>query len=112
MEISQKFGEQIKNIRKSHKFTQIQFAKILNISQGNLSEIESGKLDPSLEIVIILCKDFNFDFNGFINQLDERTPLLLDKSETQIIYGYRQLQDEAKDEIVDYLQLKLKRYSK
>lgn len=112
MRTSAKFGEQIKNIRKLHKLTQIQFAKILNISQGNLSEIESGKLDPSLEIVIKLCKDFNLDFNGFINRLGEGTSLLLDNNETQLVYGYRQLTEEAKEEIVDYLELKLKRYSK
>jgi transcriptional regulator with XRE-family HTH domain len=111
--MSKKFDEQIKNIRKLHKFTQIQFAKMLNISQRNLSEIESGKLDPSLETVIILCRNFNLDFNGLLNnQFGETSSLLLDNNETKLIYGFRQLQAEAKEELIDYLELKLKRYSK
>jgi len=105
-------GKQIKSIRKQHKFTQIQFAKVLNISQGNLSEIESGKLDPSLETVINLCRKFNLDFNGLINnQVSEGSTLILDANETKLIYGFRQLQAEAKEEVIDFIELKLKRYS-
>ncbi|MEW9702277.1 helix-turn-helix domain-containing protein [Paenibacillus sp. SI8] len=106
-------GEQIKHIRKLHNFTQIQFAKMLNISQGNLSEIESGKLNPSLETIIILCKNYYLDFNGFINdQVNEVSSFILDNDESKLIYGFRQLQTETKEELINFLEMKLKRYSK
>lgn len=111
--MSRVFNDQIKYIRKANKFTQIQFAKILNISQGNLSEIESGKIEPSLETVVLLCKEFNLDFNKIINSPSVGTSSIrLEENEAELIYDFRQLEAEAKEELLDFVQLKLKRYKK
>ncbi|NGP58577.1 helix-turn-helix transcriptional regulator [Paenibacillus thiaminolyticus] len=47
-------GYRIKCIRKENNLNQIQFAKSIGISQGNLSEIELGYSNPSAETLI--CK--------------------------------------------------------
>ena len=37
---------------------QEQLASLLNITQGHLSKIESGKIAPSLEILVVLSLKF------------------------------------------------------
>ncbi|TCZ71447.1 XRE family transcriptional regulator [Paenibacillus albiflavus] len=40
-------GYRIKCVRKENNLNQTQFAKSIGISQGNLSEIEMGNINPS-----------------------------------------------------------------
>lgn len=42
-------GHKIKCIRKENNLNQVQFAKSIGITQGNLSEIELGNSNPSVE---------------------------------------------------------------
>ncbi|WP_373461147.1 helix-turn-helix domain-containing protein [Paenibacillus sp. V4I5] len=35
-----------------HNLNQIEFAKLIGVSQGSLSDIESGKSKPSVETVV------------------------------------------------------------
>ncbi|TDL47354.1 helix-turn-helix domain-containing protein [Paenibacillus dendritiformis] len=51
-EIVSDIGYRIKCIRKENNLNQIQFAKSIGISQGNLSEIELGYSNPSAETLI------------------------------------------------------------
>ncbi|WP_244918918.1 helix-turn-helix domain-containing protein [Paenibacillus dendritiformis] len=60
-------GHKIRCIRKENNLNQVQFAKSIGISQGNLSEIELGNSNPSAETLIskvgymnkILYKGYN-----------------------------------------------------
>lgn len=49
-------GQKEKAIRKKHELSQIDFAEIIGISHGRLSEIEQGKTKPSAEILNQLRK--------------------------------------------------------
>ncbi len=44
-------GHKVRNIRKSMNLTQVEFAKVLGVSQGTVSEIESFKTAPSSETI-------------------------------------------------------------
>ena len=46
--------------------TQVNFAQSLGISQANLSEIESGKSNPSLEVLVALVLRYNVDLYWLI----------------------------------------------
>jgi transcriptional regulator with XRE-family HTH domain len=105
-------GERIKYIRKLHKLNQINFSESIGISQGNLSEIESGKILPSLETVIKLGQQYNLDLNWLINNTSKNVYTQLHEDEDKLIYLYRQLQTTAKEEVIDFLELKGKRYAK
>ncbi|NOU93854.1 helix-turn-helix domain-containing protein [Paenibacillus sp. LMG 31456] len=52
-------GGNIKRLRKLHMLNQIEFAKRIGISQGSLSDIESGKCSPSIETVVSIYRSFN-----------------------------------------------------
>jgi transcriptional regulator with XRE-family HTH domain len=49
----------IAKIRKLNSFSQNEFAKKLQVSQGYLSEVENGKKKPSIEILIGISNLFS-----------------------------------------------------
>jgi transcriptional regulator with XRE-family HTH domain len=56
----------IKEIRKSLNLTQSKFADLLNVSNGFISEIESGNKKPGYDILISLKKEFNININWLL----------------------------------------------
>lgn len=56
-------GERIKTIRKRNFYTQANFAKLLGISQGTLSDIEKDKCYPSFQTLKSLRDVINTDLN-------------------------------------------------
>ncbi len=52
-------NKRISHIRKFNKLNQIEFSKLLNVKQSNISQIESGKIAPSLEILLKIISNFN-----------------------------------------------------
>lgn len=52
-------AERLKYLRVFYKLTQKQFADVLELSQGNVSEMERGKFNPSLDTVLSACRYFN-----------------------------------------------------
>lgn len=52
------FGKNIKKLRKKKKLTLVNVAKTLNISKSALSDYESGKSKPGLDVVVKLSEYF------------------------------------------------------
>lgn len=52
-------GERIKEIRKVVGFTQARFARIFGIDGAHISKIESGKANPSKQLIISICRSFS-----------------------------------------------------
>ncbi|MGG1154412.1 helix-turn-helix transcriptional regulator [Brevibacillus formosus] len=105
-------GKRVKFVRKQHNMTQVNFAKSLGISQANLSEIESGKSIPSIEILVSLVTQYKVDMHWLILSEEILYTKEIQKDEVELISTYRQLQDIAKEEVIDYIKLKLLRFKK
>ncbi|CEG25304.1 helix-turn-helix domain-containing protein [Bacillus sp. B-jedd] len=60
-------GERIKTIRIENFYTQAEFAKLLGISQGTLSDIEKGKCYPSFHTLKSLRSAVNADINKLLD---------------------------------------------
>jgi transcriptional regulator with XRE-family HTH domain len=59
-----KVGEIIKAKREEKKYTLIDFAKIIDISPGYLSQLENGyKVNPKLDIVLKIIKELDIDLD-------------------------------------------------
>jgi transcriptional regulator with XRE-family HTH domain len=104
-------GERIKHIRKLENMNQTTLATLLGISQGTLSEIESGKSLPSLDVIIGMSDTFKLDLNWLINDSSDKSSVLKE-DEYEIISYYRKLETLAQEEVLDFLKLKLKRYKR
>lgn len=69
MEVSfvMEIGDRIKQLRKSLKLTQSQFALLINISQSSLSEIENNRFNPSLETLLSIKDKFGLSVDCMIS---------------------------------------------
>lgn len=67
--INKFIGKQIILFRKEKKISRVKFAKILNISQQQLSKYEDGSNRISFAKLIIIAQTFKIDINFFYEGL-------------------------------------------
>ncbi|MFT4413320.1 helix-turn-helix domain-containing protein [Fredinandcohnia humi] len=86
------FGERIKYIRKINQLNQVEFAKIIDVSQGTLSELEKDKYKPSLDKIISIFNNFTVDIEWLLvnqrqkdNTEDTYNPKVKDKGLTLLL---------------------------
>ncbi len=103
-------GKRIQLLREEKKINQIEFSKILNISNTTLSQYESGKRIPSDQIKKLIADFFNVSLDFLMGRTNTRVPMT-----TVALHrkdGYEDdLPDEAKREIEnfkDYIKQKYK----
>ncbi len=65
------YGERIKELRKERNLTQVQFAKLINTTQKNISKYELELLDLNTETIILICKTFNISADYLLGLEDE-----------------------------------------
>lgn len=56
-------------IRKRHHLSGKEMARLLNVSQQQISRYESGKTQLTLNLVSSYLKIFNIDWEDFINEV-------------------------------------------
>lgn len=103
-------GERIKNRRKELNITQVQIREATGISSGNMSGIESGKSLPSASALIELSKVLNCSIDWILtgnSPISES--IVLSNIEEELLYGFRTLDEDDKDEIIGILNMKLRK---
>lgn len=58
----------IKNARKAKGFTQIELAKIVGVTQGNLSAWETGRWEPEIDALKKLCEALDCSADYLLGQ--------------------------------------------
>ena len=64
------FGENLKELRKQRKISQIEFAKILETTQQRISEWECDKVEPSLYNIIKILKTLEINFEDLTEGIE------------------------------------------
>jgi len=59
-------GKRLKSIRKLNNMTQIEFARLIGVSQGTLSDIEKDRCKPSVDTLVSIRKSFKVDINWLL----------------------------------------------
>ncbi|URJ43636.1 helix-turn-helix transcriptional regulator [Paenibacillus polymyxa] len=108
-------GQRIRTIRKTNNLNQIKFANTIGVSQGTLSELEQDKYRPSLDIIIAIKENFNSHIEWLIfgDTPVSKKPifnLAIEAQELELISSFRELTKEDRDEIIDFIKLKIVRY--
>ena len=62
-----KFGENLKNIRKSKKMSQEELAGMVNVSRQSVSKWENGESYPEMNNILELCKIFDCKINDLVH---------------------------------------------
>ena len=102
----------LKNLRKSHGFTQKQIADKLNIDRSTYSYYELGKINPSIRSMVILSELYGLSLDEIVhyesssmseaasgNSAYEVTSIL-SEDEKKLISSYRKLSTEAKEDVL------------
>lgn len=110
-------GDRIKIIRKTNRLNQHEFSNLIGISQATLSELEQGKYNPSLETILSIHKVFKTNLSWLLigdNNEDNETHNLfntsLDDIELKLVDLFRSLKGYDKQEIIQFMKLKINRY--
>lgn len=108
-------GERIRTVRKSNKPSQVEFANIVGVSQGTLSELEQDKYKPSLDSIIAMKEWFKIDTDWLIFGEDNKEiksifNLSIESQELNLLSNFRELNEKDKDEIIQFIKLKITRY--
>lgn len=67
MNIKEKFGAKVKQLREERNFSIEHLADISNVDRNYISDIEKGKRNVSIEIIEKIVIGFNTDIATFFN---------------------------------------------
>jgi transcriptional regulator with XRE-family HTH domain len=67
MNIKEKFGHKIKQLREEKSFSIEQLANISNVDRNYISDIEKGKRNVSIEIIEKIITALDTDLANFFN---------------------------------------------
>lgn len=114
--IDMNIGKRIKERRTELGLTQIQVYEYTQISSGNLSNIEKGRVLPSSAALIrlsdILQCSIDYILKGDSSPFDKQNDFKfeeLSKQEQLLLHTFNELDPNDKDELLDIIQLKIRR---
>lgn len=102
-------GGNIKRLRKLNMLNQIEFSSKIGISQGSLSDIESGKCKPSVETVVSIFQVFDCSLEMILLGTETKEIMDLSERESRLIHVFRQLDLKDQMELLDIASLKKKK---
>jgi transcriptional regulator with XRE-family HTH domain len=119
-------GNNVRRLRKLHGLNQVEFANMVEVSQGSLSDIESGKSKPAVETVISIHERFGCSLEWLLCgktsksvKGDGNFELLHDTStfgerviEKQLLDAFRRLDDENQYEVIEIINIKCRKSDK
>lgn len=100
-------SDRLKELRKKHKLTQVQFAKIFNISSGTIAMWETNKRTPDAEMLIEIANYFNVSLDYL---LDNKKKIAETENNTKndlkfALFGDMKVDDEVLDEVRHYAKI-------
>ncbi|MDF2926501.1 MAG: family transcriptional regulator [Paenibacillaceae bacterium] len=110
-------AERFKYLRHQAQLSQSEFADIIHLSQGRLSDIERGKNKPSADTLLAVSEYFNISTDwlllgtgkppaladGCTDKRAEEDQLELSDSERYLIWEYRKLDKAGRKQIWDFI---------
>lgn len=100
-------SDRLKELRRKHKLTQVQFAKIFNISSGTIAMWETNKRTPDAEMLIEIANYFNVSLDYL---LDNKKKIAETENNTKddlkfALFGDMKVDDEVLDEVRHYAKI-------
>lgn len=66
-DIRVRLGNRVRKLRREHGWTQVELADLLGIDRSYLSEIETGKKDPSLRVLKTIADGFELSLSQLLH---------------------------------------------
>jgi transcriptional regulator with XRE-family HTH domain len=65
-DIRVRLGNRVRTLRRERQWTQVELAEMLGIDRSYLSEIETGKKDPSLRVLKTIADGFGLSLSQLL----------------------------------------------
>ena len=118
-------GERIKSLRKANDMTQKEFSELIGVSRSTLAGYETGKIEPSLNVISRMANQFEISPSYFLRGMavalpsDSRGEDLIDKidelmniiSSQEFIFNNRIVNHNSKLSRIIYHEIKQARDS-
>jgi putative transcriptional regulator len=62
-------GNRVRKLRQERGWTQVEMAEVLGIDRSYISEIETGKKDPSLRVLKTIADGFKLTLSELLSRL-------------------------------------------
>lgn len=119
--MNKQLGSYLKELRKSHKYTQEYVASYLDVIRQSYSHYETGRTTPSIETLnklanlyqipldelLALQLDHTAAANSYCISLSHISPRELD-----LLNSFRKLQEQDQQDILDFIRIKAARNQK
>ena len=100
-------GKHIKEIREDHNLSQESFAGKLNMQRANVGKIETDRVKPTMDTLIILYKEFKVNINWillgagkkYIHQQQNTDYVNETRAEYAVTNIWKELAEERKERI-------------
>ena len=103
-------GSRLRRLRKERHLTQAELARQIGIVQSDLSRMEKGEYRVSLDNLFKILSVFDLELAGFFEEQPRSTaPAPLSQQDMQILHLLRELSPEARSEVQEFLEFKLRR---
>ena len=66
-DIRKQLGSRVRVLRRKRGWTQVEMAELLGVDRSYLSEIETGKKDPSLRVLKTIADGFKLTLSQFLS---------------------------------------------
>ncbi|MDU1031901.1 helix-turn-helix transcriptional regulator [Clostridium sp.] len=106
-------ADRLKELRKSNKLTQSELGKILGVGKTTISMYETGNSTPNDEIKLKISEYFNISVDYLLGKTNIKNHN--NNEETIALhsdYDYKDLPDEARKEIENYIEYIKQKYKK
>lgn len=105
-------GKRIKKLREKNNLNQLEFSKILNISNTTLSQYEAGNRTPSDEIKEKVADYFNVSVDYLLGRTEKcNSEVDNPKMAKSNSFDVSNLPEEAVKQIEDYIEFVKQKYS-
>ena len=99
-------GSKVKALRKTKNQTQEQLAETVNVSWRTISNLETGRVIPKLDLIYGLAKHFDISIDELLDtQITKNKSITRIRKENQVIQTIYQLNDQLLTHIEEYIQL-------
>ena len=103
-------GERLRRLRKEQHLTQAELARQIGIQQSDLSRMEKGEYRVSIDNLFKILAVFDLELGEFFSDQTQRPQAApLSQQDMQILHQLRELSPEARVEIQEFLEFKLRR---
>ena len=99
-------GSKVQALRKLKNMTQEQLAESINVSWRTISNLETGRVIPKLQLVCALANHFDISVDELLDiRIRKNKSVTRIRKENQVIQTIYQLNDQLLAHIEEYIQL-------